>query len=270
MEIKCELVQDLLPLYLEGLCKEETVKAVEEHLKTCPFCTRDMKYMSGDLKINVDVDEVDIISRRILERQGLSKFQQLIRFLQYMVFNFRFGVVLMCLVIILSSTHIMIGVNGRSNSIYLDHHVEILKADFVNSVNRLGWDAGYLKEILEKEGYLGFSLEDLLITYDMNRNIKYLITHSMQYDLYLQHHYKSYEPVDLNTLKVEYETLWEEIRDSLISGEPKEIDNAINLLGQIQNTLRGDYIEGYFPKGYISSNQFKNFIEHVITIGGVK
>lgn len=38
MNINCEIVQDLLPLYEEGLCSESSRKAVEAHLKECPNC----------------------------------------------------------------------------------------------------------------------------------------------------------------------------------------------------------------------------------------
>ena len=40
MNLNCEIVQDLLPLYEDGVCSEATKIAVEEHLKTCPHCAR--------------------------------------------------------------------------------------------------------------------------------------------------------------------------------------------------------------------------------------
>ena len=36
--MNCEIVRDLLPLYADGLCSEESRKAMEEHLKTCREC----------------------------------------------------------------------------------------------------------------------------------------------------------------------------------------------------------------------------------------
>lgn len=38
MNLNCEIVQDLLPLYEEGLCSPSSRAAVEEHLKSCPHC----------------------------------------------------------------------------------------------------------------------------------------------------------------------------------------------------------------------------------------
>lgn len=38
-DLTCEVVRDLLPLYVEDLVHAETRKAVDRHLKTCPACT---------------------------------------------------------------------------------------------------------------------------------------------------------------------------------------------------------------------------------------
>ncbi|GHV43224.1 hypothetical protein FACS189490_13300 [Clostridia bacterium] len=38
MEIKCELIRDILPLYVEGLCGDYTKAVVAEHIADCPDC----------------------------------------------------------------------------------------------------------------------------------------------------------------------------------------------------------------------------------------
>lgn len=40
MNYPCNLIQDLLPLYLDGVCSEESRIAVEKHLSECPGCKR--------------------------------------------------------------------------------------------------------------------------------------------------------------------------------------------------------------------------------------
>ena len=40
MKLDCELIQDLLPLYAEGLCSPASRRAVEEHLCECESCRR--------------------------------------------------------------------------------------------------------------------------------------------------------------------------------------------------------------------------------------
>lgn len=36
--IQCGIIQDLLPLYVDGCCSEDTRQAVDQHLDTCPDC----------------------------------------------------------------------------------------------------------------------------------------------------------------------------------------------------------------------------------------
>lgn len=36
--MNCHIIKDLLPLYCDKICGDETAKAVEEHLKACPGC----------------------------------------------------------------------------------------------------------------------------------------------------------------------------------------------------------------------------------------
>ena len=33
--MKCEMIRDLLPLYIDGLTSEESNKEIDKHLKTC-------------------------------------------------------------------------------------------------------------------------------------------------------------------------------------------------------------------------------------------
>ena len=35
---RCEIIRDLLPVYIDGLASEETAKLVEEHLAQCEQC----------------------------------------------------------------------------------------------------------------------------------------------------------------------------------------------------------------------------------------
>ncbi|MBP0973429.1 MAG: zf-HC2 domain-containing protein [Oscillospiraceae bacterium] len=39
-ELTCEMIRDLMPLCAEGLCSEESRKAVEEHIASCEACRR--------------------------------------------------------------------------------------------------------------------------------------------------------------------------------------------------------------------------------------
>ena len=47
MKLSCGVMEDLLPLYVDGGCTEETAAAVEEHLGDCPDCRKTYEQMSS-------------------------------------------------------------------------------------------------------------------------------------------------------------------------------------------------------------------------------
>ena len=38
MKVTCKVIQDLLPLYHDGVASPDTAALVEEHLQTCEAC----------------------------------------------------------------------------------------------------------------------------------------------------------------------------------------------------------------------------------------
>lgn len=63
---ECNVVQDLLPNYIEGLTTKETNEFIEEHLKECKECQNVLKNMKDELTINKqkrDGREVDYIKK---------------------------------------------------------------------------------------------------------------------------------------------------------------------------------------------------------------
>jgi len=68
MKLTCGVIKNLLPLYQEELCNEETKKLVEEHLKTCPACMsllEAFKVSIFDLPATLETDKA---SAKVLER----------------------------------------------------------------------------------------------------------------------------------------------------------------------------------------------------------
>lgn len=47
MKINCKIAEDLLPLYLEELCSEESKTALEAHLNECPDCKKKWERMKN-------------------------------------------------------------------------------------------------------------------------------------------------------------------------------------------------------------------------------
>lgn len=69
-ELPCNIVQDLLPNYIEGLTSEETNQAVEEHLHTCVECKEIYEQMTADIE---KVEKVPTIELKFLKKIKKTK-----------------------------------------------------------------------------------------------------------------------------------------------------------------------------------------------------
>jgi len=49
MNITCEVIRDLLPLYHDGVCSDGSKSLVKEHLKGCEACRKELDMMNADL-----------------------------------------------------------------------------------------------------------------------------------------------------------------------------------------------------------------------------
>lgn len=45
MKISCDVIEDLLPLYVDDMVSEDSRQLVEEHLKECTTCQKMMEEM---------------------------------------------------------------------------------------------------------------------------------------------------------------------------------------------------------------------------------
>ena len=48
MKYNCKVIQDLLPLYTDGICSDVSAQIVEEHLKECASCEKIAKELQDD------------------------------------------------------------------------------------------------------------------------------------------------------------------------------------------------------------------------------
>lgn len=64
----CEVINDLLPLYIDDICSEESKKIVELHLKECDNCNNLYQMMKTDIKLTKDTDDrvIKKIKKKIL------------------------------------------------------------------------------------------------------------------------------------------------------------------------------------------------------------
>ena len=72
MNIKCEVIKDLLPLYMDGVASEESCALIEDHLKECEDCRQYLDLLQEDLP---DVSEVSLAD----ETASLRKIKRRLR-----------------------------------------------------------------------------------------------------------------------------------------------------------------------------------------------
>lgn len=57
MKTNCKIIEDLLPLYADEVCSDESKILVEEHLKECKACSA--KFNAQKAEITVDKDKIE-------------------------------------------------------------------------------------------------------------------------------------------------------------------------------------------------------------------
>ena len=73
MNYPCNLIQDILPLYLDGVCSEESKAIVEQHLAGCPDCKNYYMAMSEAGEIIITLPDAE------REYQKATSFQSVKR-----------------------------------------------------------------------------------------------------------------------------------------------------------------------------------------------
>lgn len=76
MNLSCDIVMDLIPLYKDKLASPDSVKSIESHLKTCPSCrTYYKKYNPSTSFPSYNVPVPSIESKKSFEsiRKKLQK-----------------------------------------------------------------------------------------------------------------------------------------------------------------------------------------------------
>lgn len=69
--ISCDVIQDILPLYYDGICSESTKQLVEEHLADCSECRSALEQLQSSLSLTVQEMEL-----HTLEGKGLQNIKK--------------------------------------------------------------------------------------------------------------------------------------------------------------------------------------------------
>lgn len=68
MNVNCDIILDLLPLYADDCCSEESRKLVSEHLHSCEKCRAAFESMNAELKFNAP--EMNVGLKKVSERKA--------------------------------------------------------------------------------------------------------------------------------------------------------------------------------------------------------
>lgn len=74
MDISCDVIRDLLPLYAEDMVSNDSRGLVEEHLEGCDPCKKELELLKQAQKLPVDVDThgLERVSKEIRKRKILT------------------------------------------------------------------------------------------------------------------------------------------------------------------------------------------------------
>ena len=77
MKTSCKIIEDLLPIYHDGICSEESAAMVEEHLGECPKCSQMLASLNGEFELETtqpadDLKPLTEIQQRITKEKKRS------------------------------------------------------------------------------------------------------------------------------------------------------------------------------------------------------
>ena len=73
IELDCEIIQDLLPLYEENCCSEQSKILVEEHLKECKVCQEKLENFRKEISATMIQEDID---EKIIKK-GMRKIKRI-------------------------------------------------------------------------------------------------------------------------------------------------------------------------------------------------
>ena len=71
---KCNVIRDLLPLYADKVCSEDSKEMVEEHLAECKECKQELE----DYCYKTGIEEVstDVVMKNFKKKMGKKNFKK--------------------------------------------------------------------------------------------------------------------------------------------------------------------------------------------------
>jgi ABC-type antimicrobial peptide transport system permease subunit len=103
MNKTCDIVQDLMPLYLDGICSDASRQMVTEHLKSCPSCSRMWQQLhNSEIETQLRAETAGVVQRQAAFFKRRSAFAGAI------VAGILMIPVVICLIVIVLSLNLLV------------------------------------------------------------------------------------------------------------------------------------------------------------------
>lgn len=233
MKYSCNLIRDLIPLYCDEICSEESREAVEAHMEECEECQRFYHEMKQETLIQESIRNSSYEDQQIASMKKIRK--------KWKKKNFAFGIIGIIIgsVIVGVSVKLLI-LSGAIGILALDSalsKVEVYE-DIKEYENYIGLDAD--KKYRDKWGMEDYDIFPETISDDMEvKDFKFI-------------YYNPWDAQYLSYLTVEYDT------------EEAYSNEIERLRGEKQEKYVGYYSVTGEPEGYellaMDSDSYQGFV----------
>ena len=99
MNVNCNIIRDLLPLYAEGMASEESKALVDDHLRGCDSCTKELAELKKAPRIPAEVETTSLrrVENAIRRRKLLTAATAMLTLAAVLVTGFIFLLTPVCL-----------------------------------------------------------------------------------------------------------------------------------------------------------------------------
>lgn len=73
MKTSCKIIEDLLPMYHDGICSEESAALIEEHLNECESCRQLLASLRGEIELKKEVPADDLKPLEEIQHQIIKE-----------------------------------------------------------------------------------------------------------------------------------------------------------------------------------------------------
>lgn len=134
MKVTCDIINDLIPSYIDNVCSEDSRKLVEEHIKHCPKCAKELEYMKSPMDFPV------------LKEDGKSK-DPFLKIRKKVRIRIGVSIIITCLLMILAMFSI------QEIGVLHDYFYPMSEAVIDNETDQEGWSS----VSIEDSDFLNFS-----------------------------------------------------------------------------------------------------------------